>query len=203
MMRRTRAGVLWATAAICSTALAQVITITEYASACSAIYTSGTTSVTIVQPTVTVQPIPFDDAAVNSGTPFALQLPPTGSGTKRKRAVEYIGYQGYLTDDASIAADYTITNGQLSISDRDGTPLRYMSTYTGASSEPFQLPATAGNINTTFVAQSGVLYWKSPSFHGGSATFNLDYDNSRIYIGFDGTSQGDWIAVNLQPIPGE
>lgn len=194
------ASLLLATAALLGQTLGQVITVTEYASACSAIYTSGTTSVTVVQSTVTVVPTPFNDAAANSGTPFVLQINAPGS-SKRKRAAQYIGVDGYSTDVKDSFAHYSIMNGQLYITGQ-GRAGGYMSTSASASSQPFAEAAASGGLNTTFVVQNGALNWTNSAFFGGFAVFYED-GGQRIIINFKSTTQTGWSLISLVAVPGK
>ena len=181
-------------------AAAQVITITQYPSTCSAIYTSGTRSVTVVQSTVTVSPVPWNDNSANTGTAFVLQALPDNTGST-PGAPRWILPNGYLTTDGSQAAQYVIRNGQLTLQS-GGSIL----TYEGIPFATFASSTTVGNLNTTFRIENGQLVWSNPAFTDGQAVLYQTQDSRqnspRIVAIFYGTApNGDYIRIRLVARP--
>lgn len=189
-----------ATASLFGEASSQVVTITEYASVCSAVYTMGSQSVIVVSSTVVVQPQQWNDQAANSGTPFVLQVV-TGSGSSRKRqapSATWIMANGNTTMDSTKAAHYQISQGQLS----DGNG-HYVSMSSGVAYEPFALSSTTGS--TLFFVQDSVLYWADQAFTDGGAMFFEVPDilsNAEIVARFTSAADPSWTQVTLKALPG-
>jgi hypothetical protein len=151
--------------------VAELITITQYASTCSAIYTTGTRSVTTIQSTTTVVSVPHNDAAWNGGSPFVLEIDADTASDPLPRRVDLTGrfwvtLNGSTSTDPSFAGQYYIRGGQLmSI---NGS---YVSTNLNVQSQPFSISSTPGSISTSFTFKDGVLNWTSPRFIDGRAKF--------------------------------
>lgn len=184
-------------------ATAQVVTITEYASACSAVYTTSSRTVTVVQSTVTVQPAPWNDTAANNGTPFVLELSPALGSTRRRQSSQatYLLANGNTTANASMAAQYKIIDGQLL-----GANGGFVTTNPGIAHEPFAIASTAGSISTNFFVNDGILSWDNSAFDNGTAMlFKTPATlavNAEIIIRFSGEIDPSWAAVSLAAKPG-
>lgn len=181
--------------------LAQVLTITEYASVCSATYTSGSKSVTVVKSTYTVQPVYFTDDDANNGTPFVLEIG-TPSGSKKRQSVArvWVKPDGNTTDIGSEAAQYVIRNGVLTTTNGG-----YISTSAGVATEPFAVSWTAQAIDTQFVVQQGVLTWKNTQFSNGVAGLYQTpaglVNNAEVIARFSGPVDPSWQSVELGARP--
>jgi len=205
MFVRNAAALVLTVGLLSKDALAELITITQYASTCSAIYTSGTRSttivqsatatrsVTVVQSTTTVVPVPYDDAAWNGGTPFVLEIQPdAGTDPLARRADlagrSWVSLDGSTSTNPSEAGQYYIRGGQLlSV---NGS---YVSTNLNVESEVFSVEDSPGSISTTFTFKDGVLNWTSPRFTGGRARFCKSpvslVDNAQVLCQFLGSAQ--------------
>ncbi|GAB7331807.1 hypothetical protein MBLNU13_g03762t1 [Cladosporium sp. NU13] len=205
MFVRNAAALFLTVGLLSKDALAELITITQYASTCSAIYTSGTRSttiiqsatttrlVTVVQSTTTVVPVPYDDAAWNGGTPFVLEIQPdAGTDPLARRADpagrSWVSLDGSTSTNPSEAGQYYIRGGQLlSV---NGS---YVSTNLNVESEGFSVKKSPGSISTTFTFKDGVLNWTSPRFTGGRARFCKSpvtlVDNAQVLCQFVGSAQ--------------
>ncbi|QIX00741.1 hypothetical protein AMS68_006258 [Peltaster fructicola] len=181
----------------------QIYTITEYPSTCSAIYTSGTQSVTVVQSTVTttVSPTPFGDAAANSGTPFVLQVGQAAVGnTRRQASTTWLMPNGNTTTDGTLAAQFYINNGQLRL-----VTGGYYSTSPGVTSQPFAASTKLSSINSTFTVFTGQLHWDNQAFtaDGGALFYETPagaVTNAQVIVSFlsDGsTTPASWSPVRL------
>ncbi|KAH9819844.1 hypothetical protein Tdes44962_MAKER00833 [Teratosphaeria destructans] len=170
----------------------QVVTFTEYA-ACSAVYTSGSQTVTVTQSTATVGPTPLSDASANSGTPFVLAVNTGTSSRKRQSTTAWIAENGNMTTNGTEAAVFTITNGSLSL--RAGV----VSTSEGVNFKVFA--AAPGNISLTFSISNGALRWVNPAFDGGAATFYKTpadlIEGAEVLARFAGAIESSWAAVLL------
>ncbi|EMD00271.1 hypothetical protein BAUCODRAFT_372041 [Baudoinia panamericana UAMH 10762] len=187
-----------ASASLLAAVHGQVVTVTEYASMCSAVYRT-------VHPTATVQPVPWTDADANSGLPFVLQI--TGSSysrTKRQTpGATWLMANGNTTADSTMAQQYRISNSQL-----QGVNGGYMSTLPYTENEPFALASMPAAISTTFSVQGGVLYWNNSDFNnfqGGSAEFyknpSTTLVNAQIIAWFSGSYGAEWERVALMAMP--
>ncbi|KAF2166277.1 carbohydrate-binding module family 18 protein [Zasmidium cellare ATCC 36951] len=210
-----------AVAALPLGALSQIITITEYPSTCSAvytsrtatftngsaIYTSGSSSVTVYQSTVVVTPIPssapatptaLSDAALNEGLPFVLQIQPgVGGGSKRRQAesATYLTAGGYTTTDPSRAVQYRINNGTLG-----ATTGGWISTEPEVENMPFAISSTLGSISTEFAFQNLQLHWNNSAFDGGAAGFftvRAGNGSQQVVVRFSGARDPSWVAVTF------
>ncbi|KAK4960559.1 hypothetical protein LTR10_003455 [Elasticomyces elasticus] len=185
-------------------AYGSLVTITEYASACSAVYKTGSRSVTIVQPTVTVEPQPWSDAAANAGTAFVLEVSPSGissGSTKRQSSsIAYLMANGNTTTDGTLATHYKITKGQLT-----GVSGGFISTSANVANQPFALSAGVNGISTTFAVKSGSLGWANATFTGGAASFfkvpASRTDNAQVIVRFGGNIDPSWSSVVLMAMP--
>lgn len=205
MFVRNAAALFLTVGLLSKDALAELITITQYASTCSAIYTSGTRSttivqsatatrsVTVVQSTTTVVPVPYDDAAWNGGTPFVLEIQPdAGTDPLARRADlagrSWVSLDGSTSTNPSKAGQYYIRGGQLM--SVNGS---YVSTNLNVESQPFSFKISPGSISTTFTFKDGVLNWTSPRFTGGRARFCKSpvslVDNAQVLCQFLGSAQ--------------
>lgn len=201
MLWRATTALLLAAGAFSESALGQVVTVTEYASVCSAVYTTGSRSVTIVQSTVTVQPQPWSDAAANSGTAFVIEVGVPSSSKKRQSAVtSYLMANGNTTIDGSKAALWTINDGQLSSGNL------YVTTSYGTAHEPFAVANTIGTISTTFAVQNGIFYWNNSAFDGNTTQFYKVpgglVDNAQVVARFSGPIDPSWAVLTLSAVPG-
>lgn len=178
----------------------QVVTVTEYASACSAIYTTGSQSVTVIQSTVTVQPVSSQDAAANDGAPFVLAVVATSNNSKKKPQTEtsWLTYNGNTTTSLALAGRYEILNEQLM-----STNGSYVSTSYNVLNQAFSISAYVEPINTIFSVLDGILNWTNPDFSNGTAQFyrlpaNL-LDNASILAKFIGPMEParEWSAITL------
>jgi hypothetical protein len=192
MFVRNAATLFFTVSLLNKDAFAELITITQYPSTCSAIYTTGSRSITIVQSTTTVVPVPYDDAAWNGGTPFVLEIQSdAGTDPLARRADlagrSWVSLNGSTSTNPSEAGQYYIRSGQLlSI---NGS---YVSTNLNVESQLFSIKTTPGSISTTFTFKDGVLNWTSPRFTGGRAKFcrspvNL-VDNAQVLCLFLGSA---------------
>ncbi|KAK3630809.1 hypothetical protein LTR56_017226 [Elasticomyces elasticus] len=204
MYWRRAAALSIASLGLVDSAYGSLVTITEYASACSAVYTTGSRSVTIVQPTVTVEPQPWSDAAANSGTAFVLEVSPSGissGSTKRQSSsIAYLMANGNTTTDGTLATHYKITKGQLT-----GVSGGFISTSANVANQPFGLSAGVNGISTTFAVKSGSLGWANATFTGGAASFfkvpASRIDNAQVIVRFGGNIDPSWSSVVLMAMP--
>lgn len=183
--------------------LSQVITITERPSACSAIYTSGSSSVTVVHSTVTVAPIPFTDALVNGGTPFVIEVQP-GTAVRRRQSERsmYINADGRTTTNGSEAVVYRILNGTL-----QSIAGGYVSTDASADSALFAISAVAKAISSSFFSRNLHIGWNNTAFDGGACDFYTtpaDDGSLDIIAYFRGVVDASWLACTfaIQPTGG-
>ncbi|KAK1819015.1 hypothetical protein LTR12_006588 [Friedmanniomyces endolithicus] len=182
-----------------------LVTVTEYPSACSAVYTAGTTSVTVAQSTVTVQPQSWSDAIVNSGTPFVLEVASPSAGSTRKRqlsGVAYLTANGNTTTDGSLATLFRIANGLLT-SVNGG----YASASVNVMHQPFALFASVGSIETTFAVSNLTLGWNNTAFSSGAAEFFKVpaglVNNAQVIVRFSGSIDPSWSPILLTAMPGQ
>jgi hypothetical protein len=195
------ATLVLASAALVEESWAQVVTITEYPSTCTAIYTSGSSSVTVVQSTVMVSPTPWSDAAANSGEPFVLQLESSSSSKgKRQNQAVYIAANGNTTLDATQAALYTINGGQMSL--QNGGPI----STDGMGFMVLSVAASTGSITQTISVQSGQLNWANSAFNNSLATFYKvpagQIDNAETLVYFNGPTDPTWGRIAFAAAPG-
>ncbi|KAI7220945.1 hypothetical protein KC333_g2055 [Hortaea werneckii] len=183
-------------------ALGDVITITEYPSVCSAVYTAGSRSVTVVQSTVTVQPQPWTDEGANTGMPFVIEVDWEGLGSYKKRQAAQIAYlmaNGNTTTDSSKAARWQIRDGQLSSGDL------FVSTSPGIQHEPFAVASTIEAISRTFAVQNSMFYWNNSAFDGNTAEFYKwpagVFDNAQVIARFSGPIDPNWARIVLSAAP--
>lgn len=149
------------------TCSAQTITLTTHVSACSATYTSGT-STTVIQSTVTVQPTPWTDAAANGGAPFVIRLQQVDvSGYPDQDTAPYwLTANGNTTTNSSLAAVYTINEGRLATLNGSHVATNFNVVDQAFSTTDYDLP-----INTTFSVNNRMLNWTNPLFSNGTAQF--------------------------------
>lgn len=185
-------------------ALGDVVTITEYPSVCSAVYTAGSRSVTVVQSTVTVQPQPWTDEGANTGMPFVIEVDWEGLGSYKKRQAAQIAYlmaNGNTTTDGSKAARWQIRDGQLSSGDL------FVSTSPGIQHKPFAVASTIEAISRTFAVQNSMFYWNNSAFDGNTAEFYKwpagVFDNAQVIARFSGPIDPDWTRIVLSAAPGK
>ncbi|KAI7707330.1 hypothetical protein KC353_g11699 [Hortaea werneckii] len=183
-------------------ALGDVVTITEYPSVCSAVYTAGSRSVTVVQSTVTVQPQPWTDEGANTGMPFVIEVDWEGLGSYKKRQAAQIAYlmaNGNTTTDGSKAARWQIRDGQLSSGDL------FVSTSPGIQHKPFAVASTIEAISRTFAVQNSMFYWNNSAFDGNTAEFYKwpagVFDNAQVIARFSGPIDPDWTRIVLSAAP--
>ncbi|KAK0365786.1 hypothetical protein LTR94_005599 [Friedmanniomyces endolithicus] len=209
----TEAKMYWRSAAALSLAslslvdrvCGSLVTVTEYPSACSAVYTADTTSVTVAQSTVTVQPQSWSDAIVNSGTPFVLEVASPSAGSTRKRqlsGVAYLTANGNTTTDGSLATHFRIANGLLT-SVNGG----YASASVNVMHQPFALFASVGSIETTFAVSNLTLGWNNTAFSSGAAEFFKVpaglVNNAQVIVRFSGSIDPSWSPILLTAMPGQ
>lgn len=201
MLWRGAAALSLAAATLLEGAYGVLVTITEYPSTCSAVYTSGSRTVTVVHSTVTVQPQPWSDAAANSGTPFVIEVSAPGASKKRQAATTaWLMANGNTTTDGSKAARWTINDSQLSANGL------FVSTSSGIPYEPFAVANTLEAISRTFAVQGGIFYWNNSAFDGNTAQFYKtpggDLDNVQVVARFSGPIDLSWEALTLRAEPG-
>ncbi|RMY90444.1 hypothetical protein D0861_03683 [Hortaea werneckii] len=183
-------------------AFGDVVTITQYPSVCSAVYTTGSRSVTVVQSTVTVQPEAWTDEGANAGLPFVIEVDWEGLGSYKKRQEAQIAYlmaNGNTTTDSSKAARWQIRDGQLSSGDQ------FVSTSPGIQHESFAVASTIEAISRTFAVQNSIFYWNNSAFDGNTAEFYKwpagVFDNAQVVARFSGPIDPDWARVVLSAAP--
>ncbi|KAI7345524.1 hypothetical protein KC357_g2487 [Hortaea werneckii] len=183
-------------------AFGDVVTITQYPSVCSAVYTTGSRSVTVVQSTVTVQPQPWTDEGANAGLPFVIEVDWEGLGSYKKRQEAQIAYlltNGNTTTDGSKAARWQIRDGQLSSGDQ------FVSTSPGIQHESFAVASTIEAISRTFAVQNSIFYWNNSAFDGNTAEFYKwpagVFDNAQVVARFSGPIDPDWARIVLSAAP--
>ena len=204
MYWRSAAALSLASVGLIEKAYGNLVTITEFPSACSAVYTTGSRSVTVVQSTVTVEPQPWTDSTANNGTAFVLEVEwsaISGSNTKRDPVTAYLTGTGNTTIDGTRATHYQIANGKLTSVDGG-----FASSSPNIANEPFDLSAGVASISTTFSVVNGALTWKNAAFSNGSAEFfkvpaNL-LDNAEVIVRFGGAIDQSWTPVVLLAMPG-
>ncbi|KAG9576380.1 hypothetical protein KCU86_g14421, partial [Aureobasidium melanogenum] len=182
---------------------AQTITLTTHVSACSATYTSGT-STTVIQSIVTVQPTPWTDAAANGGAPFVIRLQQVDvSGYLDQDTASYwLTANGNTTTNSSVAAVYTINEGRLAILNGSHVATNFNVVDQAFGVTDYDLP-----INTTFSVNDRMLNWTNPLFTNGTAQFyKLPpglLDNALILAKFLGPmeAQRSWSPVILYVEP--
>lgn len=185
-------------------AFGDVVTITEYPSVCSAVYTTGSRSVTVVQSTVTVQPQPWTDEGANAGLPFVIEVDWEDLGSYKKRQEAQIAYllaNGNTTTNGSKAARWQIRDGQLSSGDQ------FVSTSPGIQHESFAVASTIEAISRTFAVQNSIFYWNNSAFDGNTAEFYKwpagVFDNAQVVARFSGPIDPDWARIVLSAAPGK
>jgi hypothetical protein len=182
---------------------AQTITLTTHVSACSATYTSGT-STTVIQSTVTVQPTPWTDAAANGGAPFVVRLQQVDvSGYPDQDTAPYwLTANGNTTTNSPLAAVYTINEGRLATLNGSHVATNFNVVDQAFGVTDYDLP-----INTTFSVNNRMLNWTNALFTNGTAQFyKLPpglLDNALILAKFLGPmeAQRSWSPVILYVEP--
>lgn len=198
MLWRSVAALSLASAALVDEVLSQVVTITEHASVCSAVYTTGSRSVTVVQSTVMVEPLPWTDPAANSGTPFVLQV----QGDAQQAQVQaWLTANGNTTTDSTQATQYKITDGELST-----VGGATFSTSPNTAYQPLAVMSLLGSITTTFIVKGGVMEWTNTDFEDGTASFYKSpaslANNAQVIARFSGAVDPSWSPVVLKAMPG-
>ncbi|KAG9858513.1 carbohydrate-binding module family 43 protein, partial [Aureobasidium melanogenum] len=171
--------------------------------ACSATYTSST-STTVIQSTVTVQPTPWTDAAANGGAPFVIRLQQVDvSGYPDQDTAPYwLTANGNTTTNSSVAAVYTINEGRLAILNGSHVATNFNVVDQAFGVTDYDLP-----INTTFSVNDRMLNWTNPLFTNGTAQFyKLPpglLDNALILAKFLGPMEAErsWSPVILYVEP--
>jgi hypothetical protein len=184
---------------------AQTITLTTHVSACSATYTSGT-STTVIQSIVTVQPTPWTDAAANAGAPFVVRLQQvdTSGYPDQDTAPYWLTSNGNTTINSSLAAVYTINAGRLST--LNGS---HIATNVNVVDQAFGVTDYSLPINTTFSVNNMMLNWTNPQFSNGTAQFyKLPpglLENALILVKYLGPMEAErsWSPVILYVEPGQ
>ncbi|KAI5248420.1 hypothetical protein E4T42_05659 [Aureobasidium subglaciale] len=182
---------------------AQTITLTTHVSACSATYTSGT-STTVIQSTVTVEPTPWTDVAANGGAPFVIRLQQVDvSGYPDQDTAPYwLTANGNTTTNSSLAVVYTINAGRLTTLNGSHIATNFNVVDQAFGITDYNLP-----INTTFSVRNRMLNWTNPLFTNGTAQFyKLPpglLDNALILAKFLGPmeAQRSWSPVILYVEP--
>ncbi|KAI5235488.1 hypothetical protein E4T43_09234 [Aureobasidium subglaciale] len=182
---------------------AQTITLTTHVSACSATYTSGT-STTVIQSTVTVEPTPWTDVAANGGAPFVIRLQQVDvSGYPDQDTAPYwLTANGNTTTNSSLAVVYTINAGRLTTLNGSHIATNFNVVDQAFGITDYNLP-----INTTFSVRNRMLSWTNPLFTNGTAQFyKLPpglLDNALILAKFLGPmeAQRSWSPVILYVEP--
>ena len=203
MYWRSAAALLFTLATAFDRANAQVITITEHLSACSAVYTSGSRSVTVVQSTVTVSPVPWTDKDANTGTPFVLEVEQVTAGRTGKRqagSAVWVMPNGFTSTVGSDAAQFVIKDGQLSTINGG-----FVSTNDGIPHVRFAVSPDPQDTSKTFVVEGGMLHWNNADFSGGVAQLYQtpagQIDNAEIIARFAGAVNPDWAPVVVAARP--
>ncbi|KAI5277000.1 hypothetical protein E4T47_00019 [Aureobasidium subglaciale] len=182
---------------------AQTITLTTHVSACSATYTSGT-STTVIQSTVTIGPTPWTDVAANGGAPFVIRLQQVDvSGYPDQDTAPYwLTANGNTTTNSSLAVVYTINAGRLTTLNGSHIATNFNVVDQAFGITDYNLP-----INTTFSVRNRMLSWTNPLFTNGTAQFyKLPpglLDNALILAKFLGPmeAQRSWSLVILYVEP--
>ncbi|KAI5212952.1 hypothetical protein AUEXF2481DRAFT_6754 [Aureobasidium subglaciale EXF-2481] len=182
---------------------AQTITLTTHVSACSATYTSGT-STTVIQSTVTVEPTPWTDVAANGGAPFVIRLQQVDvSGYPDQDTAPYwLTANGNTTTNSSLAIVYTINAGRLTTLNGSHIATNFNVVDQAFGITDYNLP-----INTTFSVRNRMLNWTNPLFTNGTAQFyKLPpglLDNALILAKFLGPMEAkrSWSPVVLHVEP--
>ncbi|KXT14759.1 hypothetical protein AC579_7809 [Pseudocercospora musae] len=184
--------------------LSELVTVTEYPSACSAIYTSKSGSSTLMVSTVTVSPTPFSDASINSGATFAVEIQPMGQAAKKRQAESrtYLNAGGYTTTDPSQAVQYSINDGVLSATTGGSVTADQNDT-----SVPFAVSTTLKSIRTRFFSQNLTLGWNDTAFEGGAAEFYMTpafNGSQQVFAYLKGAHVANWMPVSfaLRPAGG-
>lgn len=186
---------------------AQTITLTTHVSACSATYTSGTSTI-VIGPTVTVQPTPWTDVAANAGAPFVIRLEQVDVSEypdQQSADPYWLTFNGNTTTNSSLAAVYYIHDGG-QLSTLNGS---HVATNFNVVDQAFGVTDYAMPINTTFSVRNRMLNWANPLFSNGTAQFyKLPpglLDNALILAKFLGPmeAQRSWSPVILWVEPGQ
>lgn len=203
MLRWVSMALVLASSLFTRSTLGELVVITEYASACSAIYTSGSQTTTVVQSTIVVQPEPWTDSQPNTGTPFVLEVMESTSQYNAKRnAPSWLTMNGNTTTDGMQATQYTIGNGMLTTISGET-----LSAADGDEYAIFAASTDIGMITTTFAINSSVLTWVNAAFDTGAAEFFVDpawqADSAMVLARFAGPNDAAWEAVMLYAKPGQ
>ncbi|KAF7196141.1 hypothetical protein HII31_02542, partial [Pseudocercospora fuligena] len=194
-MRYNKAAFGLAAAAVPFGVLSELVTVTEYPSACSAIYTSKSGSSTVIVSTVTVSPTPFSDASINNGATFAVEIQPMGQAAKKRQAESrtYLNAGGYTTTDPSQAVQYSIDDGVLSATTGGSVTADQNDT-----SIPFAISTTLKSIRTRFFSQNLTLNWNNTAFEGGAAEFYMTpafNGSQQVFAYLKGVQVANWMPV--------
>ncbi|KXS95898.1 hypothetical protein AC578_2649 [Pseudocercospora eumusae] len=203
-MRYNKAAFGLAIAALPLGVLSELVTVTEYPSACSAIYTSKSGSSTVIVSTVTVSPTPFSDASINNGATFAVEIQPMGQAAKKRQAESrtYLNAGGYTTIDPSQAVQFSINDGVLSATTGGSVTADQNDT-----SVPFAISTTSKSIRTRFFSQNLTLNWNNTAFEGGAAEFYMTpafNGSQQVFAYLKGAHVANWMPVSfaLRPAGG-
>ncbi|SMQ55053.1 unnamed protein product [Zymoseptoria tritici ST99CH_3D7] len=179
-------------------ASAQVVTITEYTSgsACSAIYTTGTSTTTIVQSTVIVTPQPVSDASINGGDSFVIELQPATADRRRQESAPmYLDSTGTTNTDLNQAVRYRILNGTL-----QSVAGGYVSCDPTDDFKEFSISTTPGSIIETFYSENLIINWDNEAFDNGTTKFYTQARGDgalRLIAYFRGVVEPSWSPVSL------
>lgn len=144
------------------------------------------------------------DTALNAGSPFLITITPVAPAKARRNPAVplYIQIDGYLTSNASLAATFSIQDGQLLAN----TWLESTDTYTSSAIFAASPSDSVGPITRTFMVSGGAVHWYSSSFTGGEAVFYYAAAGSMgkrqatgdaVMILFQGAPNPGWTAVRL------
>lgn len=117
----------------------------------------------------TTSPSTPADVAMNAGQPFLISISPyaPGPGKRQLPAGGYVKVDGYLTNDKSQAATFTLVDGQLAADGwLESTSYEIdREVFAGAPSD------SVGPITRLFEVHNGAVHWYSGTFDQGEAQF--------------------------------
>lgn len=185
---------------------AQVITLTEYPSACSATY--GNPPETITKTTtsiVTITPIPTG-TELEDGNPFVIRIDQPGFPyLLGLSAPSYLAVNGASVSSRTDAAKFELANGTLILLQTGGLVGTLESFNTSlfpsvpAGYSPISKRVAA--ITTTFAVVNTTLTWNNTAFANGSASWYMSNSTtdgtSRVYARFGGQAEAGDVAVTL------